>query len=234
MNENRQSVGRYDLYHGVHKGLRYGHCKMLMALGTCNFSDDTAANRCVQELRHHLDICASHLLHEDEKIHTALERVRPGAAAIAEEGHEHHEQSFRELRDLVGQVESAGSDERQAIARKLYSRFALLVADDLAHMNDEETVLQPALWDAYDDAELIAIEQAIVGSIPPAEMAHFMALMIAAMNQPERSGMLSGIRAGMPAFVFNEMMERIVRNNVPPQDWPQLATLLADVGLPAA
>ncbi len=60
----------------------------------------------------------------------------------------------------------------------------------------------PALAEAVGLEALLAINGAIVGSIPPEEMATSLGLMLPAMNVDDRTELLGGMRAGAPAEVF--------------------------------
>lgn len=60
----------------------------------------------------------------------------------------------------------------------------------------------PALAEAVGMEALLGIHGAIVGSIPPEEMATSLALMLPAMNIGDRAELLGGMRAGAPAEVF--------------------------------
>jgi len=50
---------------------------------------------------------------------------------------------------------------------------------------------------------VFALNQTIVASIPPDEMAKSLALMIPAMNVDDRAELLGGMQQGAPAEVFN-------------------------------
>ncbi len=50
---------------------------------------------------------------------------------------------------------------------------------------------------------LLVIHGAIIGSIPPPELAKSLALMIPAMNVDDRTELLGGMRASAPAEVFD-------------------------------
>lgn len=74
------------------------------------------------------------------------------------------------MSDTLCQVGSSdpGSDSEVAAMLGLLERLlALFVADDVQHMHVEETAHDAVLWAHYSDDELMAIEQAIVASIPP-------------------------------------------------------------------
>jgi len=63
------------------------------------------------------------------------------------------------------------------------------------------------LWAHYSDEELMAIEQAIVATIAPEEMAFSMKWMIPALNPAERAALFRGMRAGAPAPVFAGLLQ---------------------------
>jgi len=49
---------------------------------------------------------------------------------------------------------------------------------------------------------MLGVHQQIIGSIPPAEMARSLALMLPAMNLDDRTELLGGMQAGAPPEVF--------------------------------
>jgi hypothetical protein len=60
----------------------------------------------------------------------------------------------------------------------------------------------PALEIAVGVETVVGIHQAILGAIPPDEMARSLALMLPAMNIDDRAGLLGGMREGAPPEVF--------------------------------
>ncbi len=225
--QKETTAPRHDLYYGIHKGIRYAHCQLLMRIGSFDLDSDEALAGLVKAMRDHFVLGRGHLEHEDHEIHTALEIRRPGATRVAEEGHEGHAKSFTELEALLASLEKAPRAERARSAHALYRRFALFMADDFEHMNEEETILQRALHESFDDGELLEIEHRIVGSIPPEEMPLNLAPMMASMHPGERRKMLAGMKAGMPAEAFGDLMEGIVKPNIPAAEWDDLAELRA-------
>lgn len=218
---------RYDMYSAIHKGIRYAHCQMLMRLSSFDIDDDAASDALVVSMRQHMVLCHGHLHHENEHIHTALEARSPGASEVAEEGHVEHEQSFAEIESLIETLAKAAKGDRAAAARALYRRFALFMAHDFEHMNEEETILQTALQHAFSDAELMEIEHRIVTSIPAEEVPLSMVPMLSAMHPGDRRSTLAGMKQGMPAEAFNGVMEGMVRPHVTDGEWAQLGALRA-------
>jgi hypothetical protein len=90
----------------------------------------------------------------------------------------------------------------RALVHRLYVALAAFTSDYLEHQDVEERVVMPALESAIGVEATIAIHQAILGAIPPDEMARSLALMIPAMNIDDRAEMLGGMRADAPAEVF--------------------------------
>ncbi len=60
----------------------------------------------------------------------------------------------------------------------------------------------PALEELLGVPAVIELHKAIVGSIPPEEMALSLSLMLPAMNVDDRTELLGGMRAEAPAPVF--------------------------------
>jgi len=201
-----EGAGRLDLYAGIHKALRLFMSRTLMRIGSTDPRDDADVADALQQFEHLLALCELHLNDENEFVHPALERARPGSAARIAGEHEHHREAFADLRDLAGLVAHSADATRAAALGRLYRALALFVADNFQHMQVEETAHNAVLWTAYTDAELAAIEQAIVGSIPPQAMAEALHWFFPALNAPERAGMLAGMRQGMPPQAFTGVL----------------------------
>lgn len=193
---------RYDLYAGVHKALRLFMTRTLTRVGSTDAADADELSASLQQVEGLLALCESHLQHENHFVHPALESARAGSAARIAAEHVHHEENIADLRDLASLVAHSERAARPAALHRLYHALALFVADNLQHMHVEETAHNALLWRAYSDAELLALEQQIVASIPPAEMAVSLHWFIPALNAPERAAMLAGMRQGLSAEAF--------------------------------
>lgn len=214
-----------DLYYAVHKGLRLGHARLLVDLGATDPADPAAVAAVLDRLETHLRLGESHLEHEERAIHAALDKAAPGTTDHADAEHDAHIRSFRELRGLVGALRRHRGDRSRSL-RRLYQRFAVFVAADLVHMNDEETTLQPALERLLTAAEIAGIHQAIVADIPAEDMVAFMRLILAAATAPERRATVEGLQAAMPAADFAGFMAAVTGAAWVPGDWAGLAAAL--------
>jgi Hemerythrin HHE cation binding domain len=219
--------GRHDIYGPIHKGLRKAQCDLLVRLGNTDFGDAGATTDLLSDMRGLLALAAAHLEHEDGHIHDAL-RAR-GAVSVDRLDHQHddHRTTFAGLEKLVSAIEAArGAAERTALGRRLYLAFGAYIAHDLEHMLEEETVAAPQLWSLYSDAEMMAIENRIVGSLPPEKAMAFMRLMIPAANPGERAAMLGGMKQQAPREAFDAVIEFAARPNLSAAEFADLARRL--------
>ncbi|WP_174803186.1 hypothetical protein [Martelella limonii] len=219
-------ANRYDLYGGVHKGLRRMQCMLLARLGANDFEDTAATEKLLADLKRLLSMAAAHVEHEDREIHAAL-RARAIDTGLLDEQHDDHREAFTVIANKIAAIEESRGAERIEAGRGLYLTFAAYIADDFAHMHEEETVLCPILWQAYSDAELQAIEMRIIASLPPEENMAFTRMMLPAMNPAERNAMVGGMRQGMPPEVFNAVIEFAIRPSLTEAEFAALQSGLA-------
>lgn len=218
--------GRYDLYGPVHKGLRKAQCDLLVRLGNIDFGDARATADLLSDMRGLLVLAAAHLEHEDAHIHDAL-RAR-GAVSVDRLDHQHddHRATFAELESLLASIEATRADERSALGRRLYLAFCTYIAHDLEHMHEEETVAAPQLWSQFSDAELMSIENRIVGSLPPEKAMAFMRLMIPAIQPAELAALLGGMKQQAPREAFDAVIEFAARPNLSAEQFADLVRRL--------
>lgn len=219
------SPPRYDMYLPIHKALRALMSDTLDAVGRADCDDAGEVAAALAQVRELLHICEQHLEHENRFVHAALERRRPGSSLRIADEHIEHLREIDRLRRLAAEVGDATGIERYVVAGRLYGELAHFVAENLIHMEIEEREHNVALWSAYTDAELQAIEGELVASIPPAEMAVLARWMLAHNQHGFRVAMLGGLRAHAPAEVFEGMLG-VARACLGERDWHKLSTAL--------
>lgn len=220
---------RFDMYTGIHKALRAFMADTLVAVGRMDPADPAEVAETTGRVLQLLGFCASHLEHENRFVHAAIEARAAGASdAIAHE-HEEHRQHVASLGELAGILQTAGDAQRHALATTLYRELALFVADNFRHMHVEETAHNAVLWARYTDAELVAVHDALVASIPPDEMMVISRWLVPFMNPLERFHVVADMRAKAPAAAFDAMLQG-VRPYLAQRDWDKLSR---DLGLPA-
>jgi len=200
---------RFNIYANPHKGLRLAFGEVLTAAGRVDPEDGEDVARLVGQVRALLRFCRTHLEKEEAFVHPAIEARRAGASATTHDDHRDHLAAFEQLESEVLALETAGQEHREAAVTRLYRHLALFVADNLVHMHVEETDNNAALWAAYDDGELHALEQRLVASIPPDMLQLTLRWMMPAMNPAERAGLLREIRERAPAPAFAGLLAAV-------------------------
>jgi len=217
----QQNSRRFNIYALIHKGLRAMMSQALTGVGRADWDDAAESAQTLAEVRSLLDFCAGHLRHENEFIHPAMEARRPGSAGRVAEDHVGHLSAIAALREQAVVLESAAGAARASAAEALYHGLSLFVAENYEHMHHEETHNNAVLWDAYSDAEIHAIHQALVGSLPPDEVMLSMRWMLPHASAAERAQVLGEIRGNAPAPVFEALMG-MLRGLLGGRDWSKL------------
>jgi hypothetical protein len=219
---------RFDMYSGIHKALRALMADTLLALGRMDAADELELAQTTQRVIELLEFCGSHLRHENEFVHTAIEARAPGASSAIAHDHGHHEEQIARLCVSAGSLRSMPLESRPAAALDLYRQLALFVADNFQHMHVEETAHNAVLWARYTDAELVQIHGALLASIPPEEMMFTARWLVPFMNPAERTAVVGDMRAHAPAAAFAALID-VVRPHLSDREWVKLADSL---GLP--
>lgn len=220
-----QAAPRLDLYAGIHKALRALMADTLLAVGRMDADDGLEMAQTSQRVLELLDFCVSHLRHENQFIHTALEARAPGASDVIAHEHVEHERHIAGLSALVGDLLKSPPVERAGAALALYRQLSLFIAGNFQHMHVEETAHNAVLWSRYTDAELAAIHNDLVASIPPEEMMTILRWLVPFMNPAERTAMMADMQAHAPAPAFAAALDT-VRPYLTQAEWGKLTCSL--------
>jgi hypothetical protein len=191
----------FDLYGAAHRGLRWAHANLLLRLGSTSPGNGAQTERVLAELGSFLELCTVHLQLEDRHYHPALERRRSGSSVAIAQAHAQHYAALAALRALLDTV---GTDP--ARWRGLYLAYAAFVAEDLLHMGEEETVMQPRFEELYSALELRQLNQEMVAEISPADKLSFLRIMIPAATREGRLALLEPVRAALPPGPFQGVL----------------------------
>lgn len=218
---------RYSIYAVIHKALRAQMSHALMEVGRCDWHDASERAQALLTVEQLLQACGAHLQHENEFIHVAMEACQPGSAAHTATEHRGHQREIAELVALSRCIaQTPDRAAREGAAAQLYRQLARFVAENYEHMEVEESHNNGVLWASYSDAEIHAIEQRLVASIPPEEMMGGLRWMLPYANHQERSQLLAGMRQQAPAEAYGGVME-MLRPLLRYSDWHKLETALA-------
>ena len=215
-------AARMDLYVSIHKALRSFMTDTLGRIGRIDVFDRADRDAALAQLDELLGLCLSHLRHENEFVHTAIEARQPaGSQRIAGE-HDEHVETIAALQAEADALRGAGAGDAERLALRLYRHLALFVAENFQHMHIEETVHNALLWQHYGDAELAELHGRLLASLSPAEKELSARWMIPASSPPERAAMICGVKAEVPPEALLGLMV-MLRPHLDAAGWKKLA-----------
>lgn len=203
---------RYDMYAFIHKALRKAMGECLVALGNVDTLDNDEFDRVVDQAQMLLQICLGHVEHENDFIHTAMEARRPGSSHNIANQHDDHEQHIAHLSAELQRIRQMPALRRAEPLHACYREFALWVADNFVHMEQEERDHNAVLWACYSDDEIRAIEQALVAhhnASGSPSIAVIQTQLMAALSPTQRADLLCAARTQMPATLFDALVTNL-------------------------
>lgn len=212
---------RIDLYAPIHKALRNFMADTLTAVGRMDTDDAEERDATLAQLRSLLNLLEHHAQIEDDFVHVAMQTRRPGSASESGAEHERQRRALAELRRQADAVDRGIGQGCSAAAAALYQHLSLFVAENLAHMHEEETANNAVLWSEFSDDELAQIHDRIVASIDAHEMAQIVRWMAPSLTPHERATLFGGLQAKAPTEVFQRLLEA-ARPHLTPHDWNKL------------
>lgn len=220
------SPDRHDIYSLVHKGLRAFMAEVLTTVGRIDADDPGEVSQALIQVHGLLELCRAHLQKEEQYVHVAMEARRRGSTTRTANDHEGHVRAFEQLERDVRTVEDNTGVARTVALTRLYRNLAVFVAENFVHMQAEETENNAILWATHSDAELMALQQAIVASLSPQQQAAFLRWMAPYLTPAERATLLGGLKRNAPAQVFGNILA-MLRPYLNVRDWSKLMAALS-------
>jgi hypothetical protein len=192
----------YDPYRDIHKGIRAEMFRITTRAGSLDPAERCARETLAEDVDRLFDLLVQHAGHEDDFVQPHIERHAPYFAERIAADHEALEARMVDIRGQVGRAASAPAAEQRARVHLAYRELASFASAYLAHQDLEERQVMPALAAVMPVEAVIAVDQAIVASIPPEQLAVGLGFMLPAMNIEDRVELLGGMQAGAPPEVF--------------------------------
>ena len=196
MHNDTSPITAVDVYRNIHKGIRAELFAVTVTAGNLDRADECVVTAFDERLDRLVWLLDAHAHHEDAFLQPLVEQHAPHLAHGIVQDH-----AF-----LDATIHGIAKASKQAVTRverhEVYLELGAFVSAYLRHQDVEEREVQPALLATVGPQVLFETEQALVASIPPADMATSLSIMLPAMNVDDRAEMLGGMRAGAPAEVF--------------------------------
>jgi len=191
-----------DLYRDIHKGIRAELFGLVTEAGRLDPSIRTSRVALADRIGTTFELLVAHAEHEDVHVQPAIEIHLPDLAETIATDHVTLEARMDQLLEMAAAAAESSVADQAGRTHRLYLELASFTSAYLEHQDVEERLVMPALEAAIGVESTVAIHQAIVGNIPPEQMAQSLAVMLPAMNVDGRAALLGGIQAGAPAPVF--------------------------------
>ncbi len=192
----------FDLYKDIHKGIRGELFRITSTAGSLDPGERCAREQLAEGVRTLFGMLTFHAAHEDEFVQPHIEVHAPFYAEVVASDHARLEGRMAEIQARAERAADHPAAEQRGRAHHLYRELAAFTSAYLEHQDFKECKVMPALDAVMGTDELVAVNQAIVGSIPPEQMAWSLGIMLPAMNVDDRVEILGGMQAGAPPEVF--------------------------------
>ena len=177
-----------------------------LALQQTQFADGEEAETALEKVGMAANVFDKHAAHEDNFILPAIQQYEPSLVDAFEQEHEKDHALSESLRGLLTMYRYAIKTEvKIETGQAINKAFIGFMIFNLEHMAKEETVLNKVLWRYYSDAEIMAINQRIIASISPEEIAVTSAWMMRGMSNMEISRWLKAVEKNAPEPVFTQL-----------------------------
>jgi len=216
-------MARYRLLDPPHKGIRHLLGQWSLASGNTDPRVPGEWDRFTTLTALVVTMLEDHGRNEEEWVFPLLDaRIPQGSHAL----HADHEQLDTLLAGVNRAIQaldtSASADEMHAV-HLLVSEFH---ARYLLHMIQEETTLEPALWDLYSDEELMAAEAAVAQSVDPQLLLEWFRACAPARTVREDVEVLRNVRVVLPPEAFAAVLD-VVASALPEDRFSQILAALA-------
>lgn len=189
---------RYQFYR-EHKYVSAALNDVERLIARTDFCDAKATSEVAKAFRDLVQMLKFHAEYEDERLHELLKKKGSSVHAHAEDDHAHQDEQLAEIQQLIDQVSTASAHYKKiAIGYRLYLTYRKCVADNLAHLHEEETQILPELQRLYTDEELQQVEAKTYREMTPDQMVQMMKVLFPHMNPSDREAFLFDIRHLQP------------------------------------
>jgi hypothetical protein len=182
-----------------------------------------------------LERLSEHLELENVHLHPVIESIQPGATERATADHLNQESNLEALAraaDELGRRVSLGFfAEAQAMARSLYLRLTGFAAENLEHMQHEESELLRLLWLTYDDAQLELLIVRLLSSASEQHLRNYLQWALFACNPGERQRLIALAVRQLPAVRLEALIAQ-ARSCLPEPEFLILTAELQAMRMP--
>ena len=228
---------RENLFRPIHKGIRSMLYELGSRLQTTDFADEAAAKRILDRLQRDLEnslsnciLCLlnSHSRHEEHEIFSRLAPQDEDAVRLVLQEHLEIARRIHAIVRTSDEVLAAGSTARRIeIGDRLNLEANDLFCYYLQHLNNEEALIVPLMWERFSDDELRDIRATFYDALPELLFEVWLRWTLPSLNLHELVTLFAGLKRTPDRGRYPEWV-RLARTIL---DAPTLQSLDERVGL---
>lgn len=166
-------------------------------IARANFDNDDDLYEVKQKITQLSGLLSAHAAHEESAFHSLLKQKGSTIHEKIAEDHANHEKIFADWQAQLQTIATTDSaEEKIAKGYQFYLSFRRFEADNLQHLNEEETLLMTELQKLYTDEELELVERHTYQKpeMTPEALLHMLTTLIPYMNNDDLRAFLSDIQ----------------------------------------
>ena len=228
---------RENLFRPIHKGIRSMLYELGSRLQTTDFADEDASRRLIDRLRRDLEssmsncvlcLLSSHSRHEEQEVFSRLAPHDDDLVRIVLKEHLEISRRVYALTRTSDEVLAADTtDRRIEIGDRLNLEANDLFSYYFAHLNNEEALIVPVMWERFTDDELRDIRAKFWDALPDPLFEIWLRWTLPSLNIHELVTLFSGLKRTPDRCRYPEWV-RMARAILDP---PALKSLEDRVGL---
>ncbi|HTT72546.1 MAG TPA: hypothetical protein VMG99_00120 [Thermoplasmata archaeon] len=222
---------RENLFRPIHKGIRLMLYQLGAKLQATDFLDETASNQLVDRMKRDLGnsvancilcLMSTHSHHEEADFFTRVRVFDPDVVSLVMKEHAEVAAHVRDVAKTCGELLSLRDPARRIeVGDRLVQEINDVVAMYLTHMNNEEALVVPIMWERFTDEQLREMRLSFYDHIPLPLFETWMRWTLPAMNQEELVVLFSGLKKSPVSPRFGDWV-RLAHETLEPVRWSGL------------
>jgi hemerythrin-like domain-containing protein len=191
---------RYQFYR-EHKYVSSSLNDLERLIAKTDFCDRIAVEQVKKAFVELIGMLKGHAEYENGRLHALLRQKNSPSSIYAqvEEDHVAQDEQLLQIEKMIQDIQLEQEDRKKIDkGYLLYLGFRKFVADNLAHLHEEETQILPALQKLYSDQELQQVEAQSYREMTPEQIIQMTEVLFPHMNTYDRQAFLMDIYSLVP------------------------------------
>ena len=219
---------RENLFRPIHKGIRLMLYQLGSGIQAQSFTDVNESNAAVARIKHDfgdslsscvLCMLSAHAGHEERDIFAKVRVHDPDAVISVMREHGEVARKLQAVSLTCDELLAITDIRRRVeVGDRLVAEVNELVALYLAHLNNEESLLVPVMWQWFDDAQLRAMRLIFYDALPLPLFETWLRWALPALNEEELIVLYAGLKVPPHSARLNDWV-RLAHENLPLNRW---------------